>query len=130
MRSCRARAGERSQRALREAVSNGDHDRCGNFRRRWQCGHRHQTTDAAAVDTSIAVAAVVRRGGLARQVMVADHAEWIGRRLGRSAGGAEACQQTRQRDRVSSRQRDDAPLPRLPARMLVHCRSPIRAPID
>ena len=40
---------------------------------------------------------------------VADDAAWLCRRVGRGAGGAEAGNQARQRNRIGGRERDDAP---------------------
>ncbi len=60
-------------------------------------------------------------------IVVADQPERIGGGLNGGAGGAEACQQARQRNDVNGRQRDDTPAPNvltgLPA-VISHSRSP------
>ena len=93
--------------------------RAGDLRRRWHSGHQHQATDAAIIDTVLGVGVAGRGRLVACNNRMADDAARSGRRSS-GACRAKARDQARQRNRVSRRQRNNAPLQWPPGEILAH----------
>jgi hypothetical protein len=107
--------------------------RADDFCRRWRYRrHQHQTADTAIIDAMFAVGLVGRRGRLVAgdNCMTDDDAVWGGRRLGRRAGRSEGRDQARQRNRISRRQRNNAPPQRPPGEILAHGPNLVPADIE
>lgn len=93
---------------------------CLDRRRRQRCRQQH-ATDTARIDANMAAAIVLRRGRPAGGIVVANDRSRTGRRQG--GGGAAcrpACDHSTKRQRVCSRERNDAPPQRPSGEVPVH----------